>query len=178
MNIIETIEKESLRENVPQFSVGDTVRVLFKVIEGNKERIQAYEGIVIARKHGELEKPLQLDTFRAVSAWREPSTFTRPKSTRLKLFARAKSTEQNCIIFALAQAKRQRSKKQFNFSKKINRNDCFFFFCMYTLDHSSPYCLFSLKLKNHYLINYLFFPLIILIHYNYCKLLLIKQRPL
>lgn len=52
MNIIETIEKESLRENVPQFSVGDTVRVLFKVIEGNKERIQAYEGIVIARKHG------------------------------------------------------------------------------------------------------------------------------
>ena len=50
MDIIKQIEAESLRE-VASFNVGDTVRVNFKVIEGNKERIQAYEGIVIARKH-------------------------------------------------------------------------------------------------------------------------------
>ena len=54
MDIIKAIEQESLRKDVPQFKVGDTVRVYFKVIEGNKERIQAYEGIVIARKHGGL----------------------------------------------------------------------------------------------------------------------------
>ncbi len=55
MDIIKQIESESLRE-VAEFSVGDTVRVNFKVIEGNKERIQAYEGIVIARKHGGLRE--------------------------------------------------------------------------------------------------------------------------
>lgn len=55
MDIIKQIEAESLRE-VPSFNVGDTVRVNFKVIEGNKERIQAYEGIVIARKHGGLRE--------------------------------------------------------------------------------------------------------------------------
>lgn len=55
MDIIKAIEQESLRE-VPQFNVGDTVRVMFKVIEGNKERIQAYEGTVIARKHGGLRE--------------------------------------------------------------------------------------------------------------------------
>lgn len=55
MDIIKQIEAESLRE-VTSFNVGDTVRVNFKVIEGNKERIQAYEGIVIARKHGGLRE--------------------------------------------------------------------------------------------------------------------------
>lgn len=55
MDIIKQIEAESLRE-VASFNVGDTVRVSFKVIEGNKERIQAYEGIVIARKHGGLRE--------------------------------------------------------------------------------------------------------------------------
>ena len=50
--VIEAIDKETMKENVPEFSVGDTVKVMVKVIEGDKERLQAFEGIVIARKHG------------------------------------------------------------------------------------------------------------------------------
>ena len=64
MAIIKTIEAESLRQ-VAQFNIGDTVRVNFKVIEGNKERIQAYEGIVIARKHGGLRETF---TVRRISS--------------------------------------------------------------------------------------------------------------
>ena len=64
MDIIKQIESESLRE-VAKFNVGDTVRVNFKVIEGNKERIQAYEGIVIARKHGGLRETF---TVRRISS--------------------------------------------------------------------------------------------------------------
>ncbi len=64
MDIIKQIESESLRE-VASFNVGDTVRVNFKVIEGNKERIQAYEGIVIARKHGGLRETF---TVRRISS--------------------------------------------------------------------------------------------------------------
>ena len=64
MDIIKQIEAESLRD-VAEFSVGDTVRVNFKVIEGNKERIQAYEGIVIARKHGGLRETF---TVRRISS--------------------------------------------------------------------------------------------------------------
>ena len=52
MNIIEQIERENLKSEVPSFNVGDTVRVSVKVIEGTRERIQVFEGIVIARKHG------------------------------------------------------------------------------------------------------------------------------
>ena len=50
MNIIDQIEKEQLRSDLASFNIGDTVRVMVKVKEGEKERIQAYEGVVIAKK--------------------------------------------------------------------------------------------------------------------------------
>ena len=50
--IIDAINSENVKENIPEFSVGDSVRVMVKVIEGGKERLQAFEGVVIARKHG------------------------------------------------------------------------------------------------------------------------------
>ena len=49
---IELIEKEYMKENVPDFAVGDTVKVYVKVVEGTRERLQAFEGIVIAKKNG------------------------------------------------------------------------------------------------------------------------------
>ena len=48
--IIEQIEKESMKSDVTQFNIGDTVKVYVKVVEGDKERIQAYEGTCIAKK--------------------------------------------------------------------------------------------------------------------------------
>lgn len=51
-NLIAEIEREYMKENVPQFEVGDVVKVFVKVIEGNRERLQAFEGTVIARKNG------------------------------------------------------------------------------------------------------------------------------
>ena len=53
---IAIIEKESMRENVPEFNVGDTVKVFVKVIEGTRERLQGFEGTVIARKNGGLRE--------------------------------------------------------------------------------------------------------------------------
>ena len=48
--VIETLERAQLRDNIPQFKAGDTVRVHFKVIEGQRQRIQVFEGIVIKRQ--------------------------------------------------------------------------------------------------------------------------------
>ena len=50
--LVEAIENEGMKKEVPAFNVGDTVKVGFKVIEGTKERIQNFEGVVIAKKHG------------------------------------------------------------------------------------------------------------------------------
>lgn len=56
MNIIDTIEREQLRADIPQFAPGDTVKVHVKVVEGGKERIQVYEGIVTRKSHGGLKE--------------------------------------------------------------------------------------------------------------------------
>ncbi len=63
-NIIAEIEKEYMKQDVPKFDVGDTVRVSVKVKEGNRERIQAFEGIVIAKKNGSVRETF---TVRRVS---------------------------------------------------------------------------------------------------------------
>lgn len=52
MNIISLIEKENMKQVVPSFAVGDTVKVNVKVVEGARERIQIFEGVVIAKQNG------------------------------------------------------------------------------------------------------------------------------
>jgi large subunit ribosomal protein L19 len=52
VNIIEQIDSAQLRDDIPDFSPGDTVRVHVRVIEGGRERTQAFEGVVIGRKGG------------------------------------------------------------------------------------------------------------------------------
>ena len=48
--VIETLERAQLRDNIPKFKAGDTVRVHFRVIEGQRQRIQVFEGVVIKRQ--------------------------------------------------------------------------------------------------------------------------------
>ena len=50
--IIRSIEQAQLRTDLPSFNVGDTLRVFVKVVEGNRERLQAFEGTVIAKRNG------------------------------------------------------------------------------------------------------------------------------
>ena len=65
MTPLEFVEKQYLKKNVPQFRIGDTVKVHMRVVEGEKERIQVIEGVVIARKHGGLKETF---TVRKVSS--------------------------------------------------------------------------------------------------------------
>ena len=64
MNLMKMVESEQLRDDLPDFSVGDRIRVHIRVVEGEKERIQAFEGTVIARKHGGMNETF---TVRRVS---------------------------------------------------------------------------------------------------------------
>ncbi len=50
--ILRSIEQPSMRDDHPEFDTGDTIRVDYKVVEGNRTRVQAFEGVVIARKNG------------------------------------------------------------------------------------------------------------------------------
>jgi large subunit ribosomal protein L19 len=52
MNALDMVEKQQLRTDLPDFKPGDTVKVHVKIKEGDKERVQVFEGVCIARKHG------------------------------------------------------------------------------------------------------------------------------
>lgn len=52
MDALKTIAQSCMKTEIPAFEVGDTVRVMVKIKEGNRERLQAFEGTVIAKKHG------------------------------------------------------------------------------------------------------------------------------
>ena len=64
MNRLDNIENTQLKDNIPSFQPGDTLRVHVRIKEGNKERLQAFEGICIARKHGGVRETV---TVRKVS---------------------------------------------------------------------------------------------------------------
>ncbi len=64
-NIIDKINEKQINPNIPEFRVGDTVRVDVKIIEGKRERIQAFEGIVVARRGGSVSETF---TVRKISS--------------------------------------------------------------------------------------------------------------
>ena len=57
-NLIEEFEDEQLKKELPEIYVGDTVKVGVKITEGNKERVQPYEGVVIAKRHGGINQTI------------------------------------------------------------------------------------------------------------------------
>ena len=63
MNIIEQIEKEQLRDDIPEFSPGDTVAVQVRIKEGSRERLQIFEGVVIAKKNRGLNSSFTVRKF-------------------------------------------------------------------------------------------------------------------
>jgi len=64
MNRLDSIEKTQLKENIPAFQPGDTLKVHVRIKEGNKERLQVFEGVCIARKHGGVRETI---TVRKIS---------------------------------------------------------------------------------------------------------------
>ena len=58
--IIRAIESEQLKKDLPKFNVGDTLRVMVKVVEGDRERLQAFEGICIAKRNGSIRETFTL----------------------------------------------------------------------------------------------------------------------
>ena len=64
MNRLDVVEQTQLRDNIPAFQPGDTLKVHVRIKEGNKERLQVFEGVCLARKHGGVRETV---TVRKVS---------------------------------------------------------------------------------------------------------------
>ena len=75
-NIIDQIEKENMKETLPSFNIGDTVKVGVKIKEGDKERIQAFEGVVISKKNGGIRETFTVRKILTALVLKELSLFT------------------------------------------------------------------------------------------------------
>ena len=101
MDLIKELESQQLKKEMPVINVGDTVRVHVKIKEGSRERIQVFEGIVIAKKHGGLEE--------TASASRRCSPSTPPSSRRSRPCAAVMFAAPSCITCAAASVRLPRS---------------------------------------------------------------------
>jgi large subunit ribosomal protein L19 len=133
--IIEQIEKENLKPSTDKFEVGDTVKVYVKVVEGAKERLQGYEGVVIAKKNGsnretftvrrisygvgvERTFPLhspridKVEVFREVSVRRAKLYYLRDLTGKAAKVAEKKPTQKDAVAKAEAKAVKTAAKKE------------------------------------------------------------------
>ena len=103
MDLIQELNKEALAAEAPKVQIGDTVRVHVKVKEGSRERIQVFEGTVIAKKHGGIEAVLPARP-RGQGRQGQGEAVIREKERRKPLFFRPKNRgrpceSRNCLIY-------------------------------------------------------------------------------
>ena len=108
MDAIKHFTEGMIKENKPQFEVGDTVRVSVRIKEGDKERIQAFEGTVIAKKHGGIAETFTVRP--TVSALSVCSRSTARSLRRSRSFAAARSVVRSSSTCASAPARPPRSR--------------------------------------------------------------------
>jgi large subunit ribosomal protein L19 len=89
-HLIDAVEKKYRRENELEFGVGETVRVTIKIVEGNKERLQDYEGVVIARKGTGLDEMFTVRRLVGNEGVERTFPLHSPKVVRVKTVRRGK----------------------------------------------------------------------------------------
>ena len=132
MNLIEKLDQQNMKAELPEMNVGDTVRVHVKIKEGSRERIQVFEGTIIAKKHG----GVGADHYRSPSElwrWRvrRSSLFIPPTLSMLRLSAVVRFAERSCTTCVTVLVRLQRSRKRSDLRKTGKRRSLhgsFFYF--------------------------------------------------
>ena len=115
MNIIETLENEQLRNDIPAFRPGDTVRVHAKVVEGKTERIQVFEGIVIARKNSGVRESFKVRRISYGVGVERTFLYHNPRIEKLVVTRRGKVRRARLNYLRARQGKAAKVKEKTNY---------------------------------------------------------------
>ncbi len=88
--IIQELEKEALKQDIPEFNIGDTLKVHTRIIEGAKERIQAFSGTVIARKGTGISETFSLHRVAYGEGMERVFVLHSPRISKIELMRRGK----------------------------------------------------------------------------------------
>lgn len=111
MNILQAITQEQLRKDIPSFRPGDTLKVHVKVIEGTRERIQLFEGVVIKRRGGGIGETFTVRKISYGVGVERTFPVNSLNSRKSKWLAVVKCVVRSCIIFVTCAVKLQELKK-------------------------------------------------------------------
>lgn len=112
MDLMKALTSQYMKQELPEVQVGDTVRVHVKIKEGSRERIQIFEGTVIAKKHGGIEETITVRRISYGVGCEKVSRSTLPTSSTSSASATARFAARSCTICATVLARPQRSRKR------------------------------------------------------------------
>jgi large subunit ribosomal protein L19 len=112
MNVLQEIEKQQLRSDIPDVSPGDTVRVMVRVREGEKERIQPFEGVVIARKGGSVRETFTVRKVSGGVGVERIFPFHSPSLAEIKVLRRGKVRRAKLYYLRQVRGKKARIKEK------------------------------------------------------------------
>ena len=111
MNILDAVDAASLRDDIPDFRPGDTLKVNVKVVEGNRSRIQVFQGVVIRRSGGGVRETFTVRKISFGVGVERTFPVHSPSSTRSRSSPAATSAARSCTTCASCAARRPRSRR-------------------------------------------------------------------
>lgn len=97
-NILDIVEKEGMRSDLPAIKIGDTVKVFYKIIEGNRERVQAFEGLVIAKKNGSIRETFTVRRISFGIGVERTFPLHSPKIDRIEVIRHGKARDRKSVV--------------------------------------------------------------------------------
>ena len=122
MGIIEDITKDMIRNDIPDFWVGDTVKVHQKIKEGNKERVQIFEGVVIARKGGGISESFCVRKVSDGISIEKIFPLNSPTIAKIEVASRGKVRRAKLYYLRTAKGKKAKIERKIIF-KKVNKKE-------------------------------------------------------
>lgn len=115
MDIIKSIEQEQLKADLPEFHVGDTVQVHYRIVEGSRERVQIFEGTVIKRQGGGVNETLTVRRISYGVGVERTFLVHSPRIAQLKVTRRGKVRRAKLFYLRERQGKSAKIKEKKNF---------------------------------------------------------------
>jgi large subunit ribosomal protein L19 len=122
MGIIEDITKDMIRSDIPDFWVGDTVKVHQKIKEGNKERVQIFEGVVIGRKGGGISESFCVRKVSDGISIEKIFPLNSPTIAKIEVASRGKVRRAKLYYLRTAKGKKAKIERKIIF-KKVNKKE-------------------------------------------------------
>jgi large subunit ribosomal protein L19 len=118
MNIIDQLEQQYLRTDHPAFRPGDTIRVHFRILEGDKERVQAFEGVCIARQRGGNRETITVRKMSFSQGVERIFPLSSPRVEKIEVLQRGRVRRAKLFYLRALRGKKARIKERQDYGRK------------------------------------------------------------